>query len=133
MLDQVKKKEGKEALKRANKQIHQEDSDDDSDSDADDSSSDDDDDDSAGATEEVKGGDEPTHDANGKVDGRNGKSGEEEMSDEEHPSNQDGLDSSDDEYENEFELAVITDMIKTPLIKQDEFSIFSQAINTMAT
>ena len=33
----------------------------------------------------------------------------------------------------QFELAVITDMIKTPLIKQDEFSIFSQAINTMAT
>ena len=101
MLDQVKKKEGKEALKRANKQIHQEDSDDDSDSDGDDSSSDDDDDDdSVGATEEVKGGDEPTHDANGKVDGPNGKSGEEEMSDEEQLANQDGLDSSDDEYEN---------------------------------
>ena len=103
MLDQVKKREGKEALKRANKQIHQEDSDDDSDSDADDSSSDDDDDE-LGNSEEVKGGDEPTHDANGKVDGRNGKNGEEEMSDEEQlnsqHANQDGLDSSDDEYEN---------------------------------
>lgn len=104
MLDQVKKKEGKEALKRANKQIHQEDSDDDSDSDVDDSSSDDDDDEELGNAEEVKGGDEPTHGANGKADGRNRKSGEEEMSDEEQPNSQnanlDDLDSSEDEYEN---------------------------------
>lgn len=88
-------------MKRANKQIHQEDSDDDSDSDADDSSSDDEDE--IGNSEEVKGGDEPTHDANGKANGR-GKNGEEEMSDEEQPNsqnvNQDDLDSSEDEYEN---------------------------------
>ena len=45
MLEQVKKKEGKEAQKRANKQIHQGDSDDDSDSDGDDTSSEEEDDD----------------------------------------------------------------------------------------
>ena len=40
--------------------------------------------------------------------------------------------SDDDEYDNQFEIAVTVDQIKSPLTKLDEFSLFSQAINNLA-
>lgn len=40
--------------------------------------------------------------------------------------------SEDDEYDNQFEIAVTVDQIKSPLTKVDEFSLFSQAINNLA-
>jgi hypothetical protein len=41
-------------------------------------------------------------------------------------------DSSEEEIENQFEIAIITDLVKSPIIKHDEFSFFSQTINAMA-
>jgi len=83
-----------------------------------------------GTGEEAKGGDDATL-ANGnglRRGGRKDQDGEEEdMQDEEEDRQRDSdapgkdilddLESSDDEYENQFALAVITDLVKTPLVK----------------
>lgn len=50
-------------------------------------------------------------------------------------SDEEAIDSNeeyDDELDNQFELGVIVDQVKTPLIKKDEFSYFSQGLNQMA-
>jgi hypothetical protein len=95
-----------------------------------------------GDGEEAKGGDGTTlPNGNGmrRGDGQDGE--EEDMQDDGEQQRDsdapgtaivDDTDSSDDEYENQFALAVITDLVKTPLVKQDEFTIFSQAISAMA-
>ena len=110
MLDQIKKKEGKEALKKANKQIHQDEEESgdgsDDDSDVDDSSSDDEEEESEIVDQNIgesKGSKDQAQGVNGK--GRR-KMGDGEMSDEEqmNQGDKDDEDSSGDEYENQVSI-----------------------------
>lgn len=46
---------------------------------------------------------------------------------------EDDNDEDDSEYDNQFELQIILDQVKTPILKDiDEFSMFSKAVNQMA-
>lgn len=146
MLEKVKKKEAKEALKRATKQIHEGSDYDSDDSEYDETSSEDE--------------DEVTDRGNGKRS-RGNSNAEEMMSDEETKNGEGGglgftdkeegnklsdganSDTSDDEYDNQvskyygsyfvqFELSVTVDQLKSSLLKEDEFKMFSDAVNALA-
>jgi len=145
MLDKVQKKEAKEAIKKATKQIHAEENSDSDDSDYSDTSSEEE--------EETP----TTHKENGKRSRGNSGAAEEMMDDEEtkddagglgftaddaeakmHVENKkkdtdsDEMSDSEDEYDSQFELAVTVDQLKSPMTKIDEFAMFSQAVNTVA-
>lgn len=146
MLERVQKKESKEAKKQATKQIHRDENSDgesdDEESDASDTSSDegeDDDDDAADGGTKGQGG-------------RGSSAGAEEMMDEEESKtagdggglgfvggaangangHDDDLDDDSDDYDCQFELAVTVDQLKSPLVRIDEFALFTQAVNAVA-
>lgn len=143
MLEKVQKKESKEAKKKATKQIHRDENSDgesdDEESDISDTSSDEGDDDDDDAAEDgVKG-----------KRSRGSSAAAEEMMDEEESKTagdggglgfvnptgnqskfnaeaEDDLDDdSDDDYDCQFELAVTVDQLKSPLVRIDEFALFT--------
>lgn len=150
MLEKVQKKESKEAKKKATKQIHR---DENSDGESDDDESD------MSDTSSDEGDDDDEDDV--AVDGAKGRrsrgssAAAEEMMDEEEsktagdgglgfvgpagtPNRANGHaeddldDDSDDDYDCQFELAVTVDQLKSPLVRIDEFALFTQAVNTVA-
>lgn len=148
MLEKVQKKESREAKKKATKQIHRDENSDgesdDDESDIGDTSSDEGDDDEDDAADDG---------AKGKGSRGSSAAAEEMMDEEESKTAGDGGglgfvaaganganghaeddldDDSDDDYDCQFELAVTVDQLKSPLVRIDEFALFTQAVNTVA-